>query len=97
MHGLELHLNNFKDDFLNISIFFTLRFQIYKYCLIITNHTSIESIFIQLQMKIKSQFQKYLYLLLIYGPCYIYEMSTNKNLKFNICSLIQLCLGDVKG
>ncbi len=30
--------------------FCTLRFQIYKYCPIITNHTSMERLFIQLQM-----------------------------------------------
>ncbi len=45
MHCKELHLNNFKDDFLNIWIFFcTLRFQIFKYC---PNHTSMEILFIQ--------------------------------------------------
>ncbi len=36
--------------------FCTLRFQIYKYCPIITNHTSMESLFIQ--MMYKSQFHK---------------------------------------
>ncbi len=49
MHCYELHLDNFKGDFLNISFFFcTLRFQIFKYCSIITNHTSMERLYIQL-------------------------------------------------
>ncbi len=57
---IELHLDNFKGDFLNIWIFFAPSDSRYsscisaKYCPIITNHTSMESSFIQY----KSQFQK---------------------------------------
>ncbi len=38
--------------------FCTLRFQIYKYCSIITNHTSMESYLFSFQMMHKSQFPK---------------------------------------
>ncbi len=38
--------------------FCTLRFQIYKYCPIITNHTSMENCLFSFQMMHKSQFQK---------------------------------------
>ncbi len=38
--------------------FCTLRFQIYKYCPIITNHTSMESYLFSFQMMHKSQFHK---------------------------------------
>ncbi len=38
--------------------FCTLRFQIFKYCPIITNHTSMESYLFSFQMMYKSQFRK---------------------------------------
>ncbi len=53
----QLNLDNFKGDFLNIYIFCTLRFQIFKYfnsdkyCPILTNHTSTESLFIWCNLK----------------------------------------------
>ncbi len=43
MHCYKRNLNNFKDDFLNISIFLHPQIPDFKYC---PNHTSMENVFI---------------------------------------------------